>query len=146
LLDITGRLHNTALQRVDRCAAAHGLVPHVCFLDPEVVDFAMRIPVEMKIRQGVEKWILRRAADGLLPASVLARTKAKFWEGTGLSDLLACYANDRVSDGDFNRERILPNGWSLASKEELFYYRIFHEHFDGAGDLAWMGRTKGAST
>lgn len=144
LLDITGRLHNTALQRVDRCAAAHGLVPHVCFLDPEVVDYAMRIPVEMKIREGTEKWILRQAADGLLPASVLNRTKAKFWEGTGMGDLLACYANDRVSDGEFARERTLPNGWNLSSKEELLYYRIFREHFGGAGDLAWMGRTKGA--
>ena len=144
LLDITGRLHNTALQRVDRCAAAHGLVPHVSFLDPEVLDYAVRIPVEMKIRHGVEKWILRQAADGLLPQVVLDRGKAKFWEGTGLGDLLARYAADRISDADFARERVLPNGWQLASKEELFYYRVFKEHFGSAGDLRWMGRTKGA--
>ena len=46
LIDITGRLHNTALQRVDRCASAHGTVPHVCFLEPDVVDYALHIPVE----------------------------------------------------------------------------------------------------
>src|SRR5690606_17603484 len=37
LLDITRRLHNTALQRVDRSASAHELVAHVPFLDTEVV-------------------------------------------------------------------------------------------------------------
>jgi len=67
LVDITGRLHNTALQRVDRSAAAHGLVVHVPFVSPQVVDYALRIPVELKIRDGVEKWILRQALEGLLP-------------------------------------------------------------------------------
>jgi len=63
LIDITKRLHNTALQRVDRSASAHGTVAHVCFLDPEVVDYALRIPIEYKLRDNVEKWILRIALD-----------------------------------------------------------------------------------
>ena len=44
LIDIAGRLHNTALQRVDRCASAQGTIPHVCFLDPDVVDYALAHP------------------------------------------------------------------------------------------------------
>ena len=71
LIDIIGRLHNTALQRVDRSASAHGTVAHVAFLDPEVVAYALQIPAEFKLRDGVEKWILRRALDGALPESVL---------------------------------------------------------------------------
>jgi asparagine synthase (glutamine-hydrolysing) len=144
LLDITKRLHNTALQRVDRCASAHGLVAHVAFLDPEVVDYALRIPVGLKLRDGVEKWILRRAMDGALPERVLARPKAKFWEGAGVGELLAEYADEKVSDEDFARERMVPNGWRLNTKEELMYYRIFQEHFGRLEDLSWMGRTKGA--
>ena len=143
LIDITGRLHNTALQRVDRCAAAHALVPHVCFLDPNVVDYALRIPVELKLRDGVEKWILRQAMDGALPDRVLNRPKAKFWQGAGLGELLARHADEAVSDPDFRRERTLPNGWSLNSKEELLYYRVFREHFGELAQLDWMGRTKG---
>jgi asparagine synthase (glutamine-hydrolysing) len=144
LIDITGRLHNTALQRVDRCASAHGTVPHVCFLDPDVVDYALRIPVEYKLRDRVEKWILRQAVADLLPDAVLNRPKAKFWQGAGVEDLLARYAEEQVSTNDFEQERTLPNGWRLNTKEELLYYRIFKKHFGAIEDLSWMGRTKGA--
>ena len=141
LLDITRRLHNTALQRVDRCAAAHGTQAHVCFLAPQVVDLALQIPVEYKLRKGVEKWILRQAMAELLPPSVLMRTKAKFWEGAGVGDLLARYADGVISDADFHRERMLPNGWVVNTKEELFYYRLFREQFRGSGgfESGWGG-------
>jgi asparagine synthase (glutamine-hydrolysing) len=144
LLDITRRLHNTALQRVDRRVAAHGTVAHVGFLAPAVVDYALRIPVELKLRDGVEKWILRQAMEGLLPVSVLHRTKAKFWDGAGVKDLVACHADTQVTDADFKRERKLENGWLIRTKEELRYYRIFREHCGEFADLSWMGRTKGA--
>lgn len=144
LLDITQRLHNTALQRVDRCSTAHGLVAHIPFLAPEVVDYALRIPVEYKLRNNVEKWILRRAMAGRLPSAVLRRTKAKFWEGAGVGDLLAQHAESQVSDSDFRRQRRLENGLHVHTKEELMYYRTFHEHFGDFADLGWMGRTKGA--
>ncbi len=144
LIDITGRLHNTALQRVDRCASAHGTVAHTGFLDPDVVDYALRIPMRYKLRDGQEKWILRRAVADTLPDVIVERTKAKFWEGAGVGDLLAQYADEHVADEDFLRERNLPNGWQLNTKEELMYYRIFKEHFGALDDLSWMGRTKGA--
>lgn len=144
LIDITGRLANTALQRVDRSASAHGTVAHVAFLDPELVDYALRIPVEYKLRGGVEKWILRRALDGELPEEVLNRKKAKFWQGAGVEELISDHAERRITDADFHRERTLPNGWEINTKEELFYYRIFRGHFGELEDLSWMGRTKGA--
>ena len=144
LIDITGRLHNTALQRVDRSSTAHGTVAHVGFFDPHIVDYALRIPVEYKLREDVEKWILRRAMDGRLPERVLARAKAKFWEGAGVLELISDYAEKKITDGDFSRERSLPNGWVINTKEELMYYRVFKEHFGELNDLTWMGRTKGA--
>jgi asparagine synthase (glutamine-hydrolysing) len=142
LLDLASRLHNTALQRVDRSAARFGLAVHTCFLDPEVVALALAIPAEYKIRAGVEKWILREAMEGLLPAGVLARPKTRFWEGAGVESLLAELAEDEVSDDDFRRERRLANGWLLDSKEELLNYRYFRERFGDLRDLDWMGRTK----
>jgi len=147
--DIVMRLHNTALQRVDRCAYAHGLVPHIPFADMDVVRYALRIPAEHKIhRRGgtaIEKWILRRAFQGLLPDAVLWRPKAKFWQGAGVETLLAEHAEAFVTDADFRRERVLPNGWQLHSKEELVYYRFFREHFGEISNLDWMGRTKRVS-
>lgn len=147
LVDITRRLHNTALQRVDRSASAHGLVAHVAFLDPGVVEYAMRIPPQLKIRRGeevIEKWILRRALTDMLPQEVLWRRKAKFWQGAGVGKLLAQCADEQISDNDFKCERTLPNGWTLNTKEELMYYRAFRERFGELSDLSWMGRTKGA--
>lgn len=144
LIDITNRLHNTALQRVDRCASAYGTVAHICFLDPDVVEYALRIPVKYKLHRGVEKWILRQAVADILPGSIVNRPKAKFWQGVGVESLLTRYAEEQISTADFQRERFLSNGWRLNTKEELFYYRIFKRYFGAAEDLSWMGRTKTA--
>jgi asparagine synthase (glutamine-hydrolysing) len=144
LIDITGRLHNTALQRVDRSAAAGGIIPYVAFLDPDVVLYALRIPVQLKLRGGVEKWILRQSMMGMLPDEVLNRPKAKFWQGAGVQDLLEEHAERVISDRDFEVERCLSNGWKLNTKEELLYYRAFRELFGPLEDLEWMGRTKNA--
>jgi asparagine synthase (glutamine-hydrolysing) len=142
LIDIIGRLHNTALQRVDRSASAHGTVAHVVFLDPSVVDYALRIPIDFKLHGGIEKWILRQALAGALPHAVLNRPEAKFWEGAGVGELLARYTDERISLADFQCERQLPDGSQLNSKEELLCYRIFRERFGALSDLTWLGRTK----
>ncbi len=138
-------LHNTAFQRVDRCARAMGLTPLVPFADPALVAYAARIPARFKImRSGgraVEKWILREAARGLLPEAILDRPKAKFWEGGGIAGCLAELAEGLVSDGDFRNQRVLENGWELGSKEELLYYRIFSEAYGRLSGFEWMGRT-----
>jgi asparagine synthase (glutamine-hydrolysing) len=60
-----------------------------------------------------------------------------------VGELLAQCAEEQITDEAFCRERTLPNGWTLNTKEELMYYRVFREHFGELGDLAWMGRTKG---
>jgi asparagine synthase (glutamine-hydrolysing) len=145
LIDITSRLHNTALQRVDRCASAHGIVAHLPFLDPQVVSYALEIPVQYKLYDGNEKWILRKALAGAVPDLVLNRPKAKFWEGAGVGEILAEAADGQISNAEFERERQVSDRIELNSKEELMYYRIFRSHFGEFEDISWMGRTKGAS-
>jgi asparagine synthase (glutamine-hydrolysing) len=144
LIDITNRLHNTALQRVDRCSSAHGITAHVPFTDPTVFNYAFQIPANLKLKDKTEKWILRRAMSDSLPEKILTRAKSKFWEGAGIHELIYDYSKEKITDVDFRDERILPSGWELNSKEELLYYRIFREHFGEFDELSWMGRTKGA--
>ena len=146
LVDITNRLHNTALQRVDRSASSHGVVPHVPFLDPQVLDLALEIPSDLKLRPGnppIEKWVLRKCIEDVLPGSIVWRRKAKFWEGAGVQEVLSEHAEHTVGDADFLAGRSLPNGWVLNSKEEFLYYRIFKERYGELETLDWMGRTKG---
>jgi asparagine synthase (glutamine-hydrolysing) len=93
------RMHNINLQRVDRMTMAHGLEGRVPFLDTSMIEFAMAIPAELKLRgvgeRRVEKWILRKAFEDLLPEDIVWRDKAQFDEGSGLADLLAAEAAAR---------------------------------------------------
>jgi asparagine synthase (glutamine-hydrolysing) len=90
----------------------------------------------------IEKWVLRKVVEGLIPDNVLWRKKAKFWQGAGVGELLAKHAEGIISDSDFQRERILPSGWKLNTKEELMYYRIFKEHFGELESLEGWGALK----
>jgi len=81
---------------------------------------------------------------GLLPENILYRPKVKFWEGAGVEGILKEYAESQITDNVFRKERKLSNGLIINSKEELFYYRIFKDHFGPDIDLSWMGRTRGS--
>jgi asparagine synthase (glutamine-hydrolysing) len=59
----------------DRTEMAHAIEGRVPFLDHHVFEVARDLPVEHKIRDGVEKYILRKIADGLLPQEVVTRRK-----------------------------------------------------------------------
>ena len=48
------------------------------FLDNDVVGFCARLPHGYKYRRGVRKFLLRRAAEGLVPDAVLKRAKKGF--------------------------------------------------------------------
>jgi asparagine synthase (glutamine-hydrolysing) len=144
LISITNALHNTALQRVDRSSSAHGTTAHAVFTRPDIVEFAFTVPAKFKIHDNTEKWILRKAMERLLPETIFKRPKAKFWEGAGIRDLISDYAAKHITGNDFRSERILANGFIINTIEELFYYRIFREHFGKDIDISWMGRTKGS--
>lgn len=139
-----GALHNTALQRVDRSATAHGCGVSSPFLDPDVVRYALAIPSRWKIRgpQSTDKWPLRRGLADELPDEVIWRGKSKFWEGSGSGKSMADLASKEISDSDFEKGRNLAGGDLLRSKEEYLYYKIFQSHFGDKISLDAMGRTK----
>ena len=62
----------------DRVEMAHSLEVRVPFLDHKVYEAATAIPVEVLMRENVEKAVLREAARGLLPDSIRARRKLGF--------------------------------------------------------------------
>jgi asparagine synthase (glutamine-hydrolysing) len=125
-------LHNLNLQRCDRVTMAHGLEARVPFLDREVIEWALRLPPELKVaRPGEpEKRMLREAFAGWLPDELLWRDKAEFGDGSGARDVLSEAVSAGISDEDFERERGLVDP-PLRTKEELAYHRIFREHLAG---------------
>lgn len=135
LVRITDGLHDCNLQRLDRMTMAHSLEGRVPFLDTEFIALAVAVDLDQRLprENGVEKWALRKAFEGYLPDDVLWRKKAKFSEGAGSAETMAEVAERAISDAEYARGQRLfhtETGRTLSGKEELYYYRIFREHFD----------------
>jgi asparagine synthase (glutamine-hydrolysing) len=62
----------------DRMAMAHGVEGRFPFLDHRVVEFASALPPRLKLKVLDEKYILKRAAGGLIPRTVTARKKQPY--------------------------------------------------------------------
>jgi len=82
--DLRLRLPELLLMRVDKLTMANAVEARVPFLDHEVVELAMAIPEEEKIRDGIGKHVLKRAVSDLLPPDLIWRPKQGF--GTPVSD------------------------------------------------------------
>jgi asparagine synthase (glutamine-hydrolysing) len=75
--DSTVMLVDDPVKRVDNMTMAWGLEARVPFLDHELVEFAGRIPPELKLADG-GKGVLKRAARGVVPDEVIDRRKGYF--------------------------------------------------------------------
>lgn len=69
-------LTGNALLNADKVTMAHSLEARVPFFDPALLDFAARLPGEMRLRSN--KYVLREAMRPLLPADALERAKKPF--------------------------------------------------------------------
>jgi asparagine synthase (glutamine-hydrolysing) len=84
-------LSRTELQRVDRTSMGHQVEARVPFLDVRMLDLAMRIPQELKHRDGYEKWIVRHAFADVLPRYVAARHKNPMSHSSGLHERIRLF-------------------------------------------------------
>lgn len=84
-------LCRTELQRVDRASMGQGVETRIPFLDLALVRLAMRLPVELKRRDGREKWIVRQAFADVLPDYVLRRPKNPLSYSSGLHERARLY-------------------------------------------------------
>jgi asparagine synthase (glutamine-hydrolysing) len=76
-IDIKTWLVNNLLVKADRMSMGNSLELRVPFLDHKVVEFAWRLPVNLKIR-GAGKYLLRKYMEPMLPAAITARPKKGF--------------------------------------------------------------------
>ena len=85
------QLSRTELQRVDRTSMGQCVEARVPFLDLDLLLLSMRIPVELKVRDGYEKWIVRHAFADDLPDYILARHKNPMSHSSGLHERVRLY-------------------------------------------------------
>ena len=76
--DLTVRLPELLLMRVDKMSMAVSLEARVPFLAHDLVAYAMSIPTSVKLRDGISKSILKRAVRGTVPDAVIDRPKLGF--------------------------------------------------------------------
>jgi asparagine synthase (glutamine-hydrolysing) len=126
-----GNLHNINLQRADRMGMFFSLELRVPFLDVAMVDLAMKIPPDLKIREHngekIEKWIFRKAFEhtDYLPEEILWRYKVQYTQGAGCESLGERLAEQEMSEEEYQRIKAENPKATINSREAAYYFKIF---------------------
>ncbi len=127
------KLHLYDCLRANKSLAAWGVEGRVPFLDREFLEVAMKLnPADKMPGNGrIEKWILRKAFEDLLPESVVWRQKEQFSDGVGYNwiDTLKEIANSKVTDAQMKEAPMRFPVNPPLTKEEYLYRSIFSEYF-----------------
>lgn len=133
-IDFASYLPDDILVKLDRMAMANSLEGRSPFLDPKVVEFAVRLPSALRVKQRRGKHLLRKAAERWLPPDVLRKPKQGFAIPLGqwFRGPLRTLASDLIESRSF-RERGLVD--PAAAK------RYLSGHLSGEadyGEVLWL--------
>lgn len=142
------RLPELLLMRVDKITMSTSVEGRVPFLDHDLVEFTMDIPMDTKIRGGVKKAILKKSLAGVIPDEIINRPKMGFaapvaeWlrEDFGHDAQAQIMASPLVKDGvlastqigelfDDHRNRGADHALHLWT---LFNLTAWHDHWIGS--------------
>ena len=127
------KLHQYDCLRANKALASWGIEGRVPFLDKEFMDVAMSINPKDKMitEERMEKWVLRKAFENLLPEEVAWRQKEQFSDGVGYSwiDTLKEVVEKEVNDEMMSKASSRFSIHTPMNKEEYYYRTIFETHF-----------------
>lgn len=109
LFDTLNILPGDFLTKVDRASMAVSLETRAPFLDPNLFEFAWRLPLEWRIGSSAGKIMLREILRGLVPAEIVSRPKQGFGIPVGLwlKGPLRSWAESLLEEGRLRREGYL---------------------------------------
>ncbi len=140
-LDIKTYLPGDILTKVDRMSMANSLEARVPLLDHRLVEFACRLPADLRMRSGVTKYLLKRALRDRIPTELLTRPKQGF--GVPLeswfSGSIRGFFRDQLGDGRrLAAIGIARNG--LRSLQDLFERTGRRDYCDRLWSLVVLDR------
>jgi asparagine synthase (glutamine-hydrolysing) len=141
-MECVGFLHNNASLRLDRMNHCNSVRVVAPLISGELFRYTLAIPAEYKQKpvgnDKVEKWIFRKAFESFLPAVITQRVKQEFSQGSGSAALLPRYFEDIVDNDELSKaQSTYP---IIRSKEELYYFRIFTDHFGDGRAVDTVGQ------
>lgn len=125
------------LLRSDKSISGAGLEARVPFADKKFLQYVMSIPPRYKMfgDERIEKYIFRKAFDGLMPDDILWRRKEAFSDGVSGHErswfqIIRDYIDTKVTDDEYNKYKEFigyTNVYNAPYDKESFYYRTIFE-------------------
>ncbi len=140
--------------RANKSTLAWGLEGRVPFLDKEFIDYCFKIPPSVKRKDGIEKYVMRKAFDVkdkegkpvYLPDSILWRQKEQFSDGVGYGwiDSVRELGEQTVNDEEFATREVLYPINTPTTKEAFMFRKIFEELFPNRANTVkkWIPKTE----
>src|SRR5687768_740708 len=107
-LELKLRLPELLLMRVDKITMATSVEARVPFLDHHLIEYALGLPRDLKVKGTTGKHILKRALEAILPKDLLYKPKRGFgaparewFRGPNADELLQLIMNSRMRSRNF---------------------------------------------